>query len=250
MSVIYIGDRAVGKTELAKKLTSRQYEYVQVTNLTEDDLEVIPSIYDPATQSTVPTRTIDSRVLQMKVRLNRPVSFDVDWTDTPGEMWSSQWKSDHVAEWQKFLNDARNSQAILLLLPPYRNIKGLKTDLIDQDILITKTQWCNRFERWVEFFTQHCPKAEQIALCLNKADLFCQIEAEARELIYDPSGRGKDWVDRHRYVYRKYFQPLSSKIEKINSQRSGLAIRCFITTIYNRTLLELPWLYLASYLAI
>jgi hypothetical protein len=256
MSIIYIGDRGVGKTCLAMELTNRQNKYLQVTNLTKEDLQAKPSMYDPALGEVPPTNAIEQITLQMKAHLNRPLNFSVDWIDTPGEMWKEsmsqeepEWRRNNPSEWRKFLQLADRSKGVLLLLPPYREMEGLQSRTDSREHFITKTQWCNRFDLWVDCFDRYFPKIQHIALCLNKADLFCHLEREAQELFYDPNGRGKDWVDRHRYVVRNYFPAISSKIEEFNRSRRGLAVRCFITSIYNRTLLELPWLYLASYLA-
>ena len=48
---------------------------------------------------------------------------------------------------------------------------------------------------------------------------------------------------------QKYFQPVQAQIIEITKKTSGVPVRCFITSIYNRSLLELPWIYLASHLA-
>ncbi|NES74190.1 MAG: hypothetical protein F6K24_57885, partial [Okeania sp. SIO2D1] len=92
-------------------------------------------------------------------------------------------------------------------------------------------------------------QARPIVICLNKADLIdCSLEQEISKLAYLPHGSTMNWLQRHNYVVNRYFLPLKSQLEQINSSRSGLSVRCFITSIYHRSLLELPWIYLASYL--
>ena len=66
----------------------------------------------------------------------------------------------------------------MLILPPHRGM-----DLqpgIDVEQFVTQKQWCNRFERWVEFFHHQCPNVRHLAICINKADLFCDVEAEGK----------------------------------------------------------------------
>jgi len=57
------------------------------------------------------------------------------------------------------------------------------------------------------------------------------------------------WQERDNYVFQRYFRPIHPQINQLNRSIQGLTIRCFITSIYNRKLLELPWIYLGSHLA-
>jgi len=57
-----------------------------------------------------------------------------------------------------------------------------------------------------------------------------------------------DWVDRNRYLKDKYFRPIHAQIQAIDKAIYGMTVRCFITSTQNRSLLELPWLYLGAYL--
>lgn len=114
---------------------------------------------------------------------------------------------------------------------------------------MNEQQWYNRFERWVKFFQEDCSKARHILICLNKADLFCNLYEEASMLAYNPYGSQMNWQHRHAYVLQRYFRPIYSHLEQLNQNILGLSVRCFITSIYNRSLLELPWIYLGSFLA-
>jgi hypothetical protein len=82
-------------------------------------------------------------------------------------------------------------------------------------------------------------------ICLNKADLFTDIEQESKRLGYNSKMR---WHDRNMYVIENYFKPVYEQLKIIAQNNSGL-VRCFITTIHNRELLELPWIYLGSHLS-
>ena len=114
---------------------------------------------------------------------------------------------------------------------------------------MSQQQWCNRFNRWAEFFQQDCSKLRHLVICLNKADLFCNLEQEAAKLTYNPNGAQMNWQQRHMYVLQRYFRPIQPQLQEINQSIRGLSLRCFITSIYNRSVLELPWIYLASFLA-
>jgi len=248
VGVVYIGDRAVGKTYLAMELANPQSNYVKVSSPNYENLRRI--LFDEdlgVTRATDAQKVVDERYLDIQVRL--PTGFKqvtVDWIDTPGEIWRKTWQSDNPEQWKKFLEAARKSEGILLILPPYREI--LKPG-IEAEQFMTQQQWCNRFNRWVEFFRQDCPKARHLLICLNKADLFCDLEQEAIKFAYNPNGAQMNWQQRHNYVFNRYLRPIQSQLEQINTSISGLSVRCFITSIYNRSLLELPWIYLASFLA-
>ena len=248
MGVVYIGDRAAGKTHLAMELANPQNDCVKVSSPDYENLRAL--LFDDnlgGTKATSAFNPMDEHYLDIQVRL--PTGFRqviADWIDTPGEIWRKTWQSDNPEKWKKFVEASRKSEGILLIVPPYREI--LKSDINPEEFM-TKQQWINRFDRWVEFFRQECPKVRHIVICLNKADLFCDLAQESIKLSYQPNGSQMNWQQRHNYVFNRYFRPVQPQIEQINKSVSGLAVRCFITSIYNRSLLELPWLYLGSFLA-
>ena len=248
MGVVYIGDRAAGKTHLAMELANPQNDCVKVSSPDYENLRAL--LFDDnlgGTKATSAINPMDEHYLDIQVRL--PTGFRqviADWVDTPGEIWRKTWQSDNPEKWKKFVEASRKSEGILLIVPPYREI--LKSDINPEEFM-TKQQWINRFDRWVEFFRQECPKARHIVICLNKADLFCDLAQESIKLSYQPNGSQMNWQQRHNYVFNRYFRLVQPQIEQINKSVSGLAVRCFITSIYNRSLLELPWLYLGSFLA-
>ena len=174
-----------------------------------------------------------------------PKLISLDWIDTPGEIWQRGWSPNNQSEWQIFLRLINNSEGIMLVLPPYREI--LKSN-INLHEFITRQQWVNRFERWVEFITQYCSQVRHLAICLNKADLFCHIDQEESKVAYASQLTKMDWLDRHQYVYQEYFEPLNTQLQEIHYNIYGLSISCFLTSIKSRPLLELPWIYFATYL--
>lgn len=251
MGVVYIGDRAVGKTHLAVELANPQGYHVKAELLNQSYENLKENLLEPD-GTAKETKDIRARPLTVEVQLmTGRTQIPVDWIDCPGEIFRQSWQSKNPQEWQDFVESVRQSEGILLIIPPYREI--LAPDKLtpenNVDKFITQEQWCNRFQRWVEFFVRDCPQARQIVICLNKADLIVRdLEGEASKMAYEPHGRGIDWFDIHSYVTKHYFGALASQLEQINRSRAGLSVRCFITSIYNRTLLELPWIYLATYL--
>ncbi|MBP0020078.1 MAG: hypothetical protein J7647_21305 [Cyanobacteria bacterium SBLK] len=249
MGVIYIGDRATGKTSLALELANPSSQYVTVTHPDYENLKAL--LYDETTGQTRATDAVQAiydRALEIQVQLpTGKKEILLEWLDTPGEIWRTYWQrvDENQLEWQKFLNSIVESEGILLVVPPYREI----VSGANREDYITQQQWCNRFERWVKFFRQDCSKVRHLVLCLNKADLFCDVNKEASRLAYIPNRSPMTWQKRNAYVMQRYFAPVQKQIEQLNQNISGLAVRCFITSIHNRHLLELPWIYLGSFLA-
>ncbi|UJB68983.1 hypothetical protein HRE53_21540 [Acaryochloris sp. 'Moss Beach'] len=250
MGVVYIGDRAAGKTHLAMELTNPNYQFVNTTNL---DYEVLKaSLYNEDYGGTKPTDAAQPAYdyyLEINVKLPTGIKqIKVDWIDTPGEIWRKSWQTGNPNQWQSFLKKVQVSEGIVLVMSPYREI--IKPDVGDIDDFITRHQWCTRFARWVKFFQQDCPRARHILLCLNKADLIkgTNLTEEAQKLCYYPDGSRMNWQSRHMHVLNRYFRLVEPQIKAINQSTSGLSVRCFITSVYNRQLLELPWIYLGSYI--
>jgi hypothetical protein len=246
MGVIYIGDRMAGKTHLAMESSNPQGIFVKGDEATYRRLRGL--LYDTTTDSTEATeanKSIHNYILELEVRLRlRSKKIIVDWFDTPGEIWRNSWQANNLDEWNKFLQQSRNSEAIMLILSPHREL-DLK---VDPEIEIppgpfpTLEQWRNRFDEWVNFFCKHPLKAKHLLICLNKADLFCHLDEQLEELSK------RDWLDRHLYLYHRYFRPIRSQIDEINNHCPDLSIRCFITSVKSRPLLELPWQYLGIFL--
>ena len=230
------------------ELANPKSHYVKVCHPDYEYLKAF--LYDDViggTRATDAEKEVDPRYLDIQVKL--PTGFKqvtVDWIDTPGEIWRQTWQVDNPGKWKNFLDTVRKSEGILLILPPYRE---LLNQGVNAEEFMTQQQWSNRFNRWVDFFRQDCPKARHIAICINKADLFCDFNHEALKLAYNPNGAQLNWQQRHSYVLQKYFSSIHPQLEQINKSISGLSVRCFITTIYNRSLLELPWIYLGAFLA-
>jgi hypothetical protein len=248
LGVIYIGDRAAGKTHLALELANPQSHYVKVI---APDYQYIKSLlYDENLQKTKPTEADKSSYDQyLNINVQLPTGnkeINSYWLDTGGEIWRKYWQEENQSKWQGFLTKIRESEGILLILPPYRQLVNHQPNAED---FITQQQWCNRFQRWVNFFRYDCPKIRHLLLCLNKADLFCNVNQEGNLLGYIPNRSRFNWQQRNQYVYDRYFTPIHPQIKELNQSISGLSVKFFITSIHNRNLLELPWIYLGSFLS-
>jgi hypothetical protein len=246
LGVIYLGDRYVGKTHLALELANPLFEYVKVLSPEYKDLK--PLLWDAeknspkATDEDSPTQ---SKLIDIQVKLPVPRQILVEWVDTPGEIWRPSWQQKNVDGWQFFLDMVKESTGIIVVLPPYREMISVGKDA---DLFLTQKQWCNRFEKWTNFLTTNCPNLKHLLFCMNKADLFCNFQQESTKLKYNPKGSTMNWQQRNSYVSQRYFRSIKPYLEQITDKNPNLAIRCFITTVYDRSLLELPWLYLGSFL--
>jgi hypothetical protein len=199
-------------------------------------------------RATNSAKAVYNRYMEIQATLptgNKQIT--IDWLDTTGEIWRKSWQEDNPQEWKIFMENISSSEGVLLVLPPYREMLEMHPQKDEYPLL---EQWTIRFNRWVDFFRNDCPNLKHILICLNKADLFCQnLDQESAKLAYKPYNAPMNWQQRHVYVCNKYFRPVLPKLEEINQNIRGLSIRCFITSIHDRSLLELPWLYLASFLA-
>jgi GTPase SAR1 family protein len=237
LGIIYIGDRSVGKTHLATELANPNNHYVKVNS---------PYLNTPPLPTDA-QNSIHNKTIELEIQLpSGQKQLTLNWIDTPGEIWREHWQKQKATEWQNFLNTIQQTQGIILVLPPYRQI--IIPSLDNPENYITEKQWCNRFNRWLDFFRDQCPQIRHLLLCLNKADLFSNSETEGKKLGYLPHNSLLNWQQRNTYVTQKYFRPIYPQIFQLNQSINGLSVRCFITTIYNRHLLELPWIYLGSFL--
>ena len=249
MGVIYIGDRRTGKTHLAMELANPKTNYVKVCNPSYENLKVM--LYDDdegGTKATDSAKGVYNCYMEIQATLptgNKQIT--IDWLDTTGEIWRKSWQEDNPQQWKIFMENISSSEGVLLVLPPYREMLEMHPQKDEYPLL---EQWTMRFNRWVDFFRNDCPNLKHILICLNKADLFCQnLDQESAKLAYKPHNSAMNWQQRHVYVSNKYFRPILPSLEEINRNIRGLSIRCFITSVHDRSLLELPWLYLASFLA-
>jgi hypothetical protein len=257
--VIYIGDRYAGKTHLALELTNPNTKYVAVTNQNYTTLKSILVSEEERVEKTRPTDAnvaLIERYLDINVQLpSGEKRLSVDWIDTPGEIWRQTWQADNPEEWQQFLDGARTSEGILLVLAPYREAldpRAVEACLDSPENYVTQKQWMVRFKRWVDFFNRECANAKHLVICLNKVDLLrgFNLGKESEKLSFDPYFSRLNWHQRHAHVCREYLGCIQKDLIEINRHRSGVSIHCAVTTIKDRGLLEIPWIYLATFLTV
>ena len=129
MRVVYIGDRAVGKTHLALELANPQGHYVRVSLVNQNYQSLQANLLN-LDGTTKPTQTIERRSLNVEVSLPIGISkIPVDWIDSPGELFRRSWQSGNINEWEDFKEIVSKSEGIFLILPPYREILQPHIDL-------------------------------------------------------------------------------------------------------------------------
>ena len=232
--VILIGDRAVGKTQSVRKLLESPTGKITINNI------------DPNLIATDSTQTLVDNTLVIQASLNAKKRRCVNWIDTPGEWNRSEWQSDpeRATDFDKYQAQLKTANAVVLLLRPYRNAGRAQISdraIIQANEISTEIQWCRRFARWTKFLNINCPQVRHLNLCLSKADLFCDVDTEAT--VIDSKG----WLERSYYVQQRFFPKNKLFQKSLQAIRTG-GVRFFIVSINNRTLLELPWLSLATHL--
>lgn len=256
--VIYIGDQAVGKTTLALELMKPGQGLVTATPFTVNYTTLKDLLLD--SQGRVkPTGEIlafkkaivDDYSFEVDMTINNvPCSYTCQWLDTPGEIWQQSWQSYNHSEWQNVLNTFKSVDGILLILAPYREIILFTPPNDDPSNYLTRKQWIKRFDRWVHFFNHQCPKIRHLIICLHKVDLVCSaqdLSVEIQKLSYNPNDPNWQW--KNTYIKQRYFSVIREQLQQLDQGMSGRTVRCFISSTQYRDLLELPWIYLGSYLA-
>ncbi len=241
MSVIVVGDRAVGKTTMVHYISDPKD---QDRVIVEDGPD--PSVKDerPPTEELEPDTPI-------KMVVNLPIKrqIQVQWTDTPGEAFTrKQWRQDQPSAWDGLKTKMNQSCYLILLLPPHQGIikESLLTSTQSKDEFPKPEIWQNRMEEWLNFLSQECPKVKHLLICLHKADLVCDnIGAEADRWRYQIDSFS--WNDYSSNIKRTYFNSLHGVIFQYQRKHRGQLVSFFMTTIKQRALLELPWLYIGSY---
>lgn len=245
--VIFIGDRASGKTRLIEALINTKHKYVQVSNL--EDSHSLTFISNNI--ETLPTDRIYEIPLNLHIRLPTGIKkiekIEINLFDTPGEILQRSWQLNNPLEWETVLENLKNSRVIFLILPPYREM--LKSKIEETDYFATAEQWCNKFDYFVNVLVENCSKVPHIFLCLNMADLFCDnLDTESKKLAYDPTRtRQMSWHQSNDYVCQRYFNLIRKQIQRLRESMPITSIRCFITSALDRSLVELPWIYLRQF---
>lgn len=244
MSVVVIGDRAVGKTSMKCALAKNQDGCVQFTEEDRNRIkEQYPGYFNDEYQLPR-TKSIDENPYTLRVRMRGGERLiQTQWADTPGEAWETlEWREKNLSQWDTICQKVKEYEAIMLLLSPW---KGLIGNSIDDEDIRDSQDWTNRVIWWLKTLKEYCNNDQYIMICLNKADLFCDIKDKAREYPNTPTA--DFWLEYSNEVRQRYFQTVEKEI--CSFRRPGNPIKFFLTTQDNRTLLELPWMYIAPHLA-
>ena len=248
MSVVVIGDRAVGKTHMALALA--ELPAGSKVRIIDPSAEILrEELTSRDTGAMVPTSEKKERPIKLEVQLNKREIIDSVWIDTSGEIWETDWQNENFNAWNEFKQNIGKNLAIILLLPPYQSIVSQElinrasSDMtLNRDKLMDTDRWCRNLEAWLKFLNQHCPRVHHIAICLHKADLFCEnLDAKAREM----NGHS---VDRQSKAMQSFFAVAKAReVIKCNN-REPIPFQFFITSVSHSDLLTAPWLYLSPYI--
>lgn len=265
MSIIFIGDPGVGKTtlvvELAKPSPSKSVSrYVEVLSPSYEELNELRQRRqrEDGTEVFETTATEGKQVRELQIRVELPTGskrdLQVQWVDTPGELWKNNRENpsnNSREEWEELLSAFQAAKGIILVLSPHCN--RLKSQHVRQAWLETQDlrqrffdyeEWIQNFDNWLNFLSQNVKISQQVIICLNKADLFCEdCEAVTQKLPLEPSNL--DIKKIQDYFLENYFQEVQDRMTEYHRRTQGNSLNVFITTKDNRLLLESPWIYLA-----
>lgn len=251
MSVIVIGNRAVGKTSMIVTL-AKGTKNVKVVQPNADRL--IERFSNPETGEIAATFEVKDPIsLSLSVNLpsGKGQEFEVRWIDTPGELWSNlKARKSNPQEWKKLIETVSKSKAVLLLLPPYLyRSKPLELEEGEEPEELDPQTWKTQLKNGLEFLRNNCPYAQHLLIAIHKADLFSNnLDEDEKNWQYNPDKPFR-WSDYDEHIRKTYFDLAYDIIREHNSQPPYLSPQFFVTTIYQPNLLELPWVYLGSHLA-
>ena len=230
--VVLIGDRAVGKTSMVHALCTPPHDKVEPKEGPSGDV--------------APTDSMEIKNLTIIVELPAGnIELSLVWIDTPGELQTNRKKQEDSPEiWSNFCQEVKDSDYVMLLLPPHQGLLNHK-NIPDIDDFPTSQQSQNRFQKWwVPFLSQNSQKAKNILICRHKADLFiAEINAVVHQYRY--SNEGFSWKNYFDFSSR-YFTEVDSDMSQYKKNHIHQQVRLFVTTVENRSLLELPWIYIAT----
>lgn len=248
MTVACIGDRGAGKTHLILELANPNYRNVRVEY--PDFLQLKLLLYDEKSKSTLATdasKPFHKMDIKFEVKLpSKLKKINVSLLDNSGEVWRKYWQETNHDKWQHFLEEFQKISAVILVLEPYRDIIREEDK---RESYITLRQWVNRFNNWTEFLISQGRNLKHIVVCISKADLLLNYPRELMFFDYDPRKSGKSIALADEYTSKAYLSHVADQIALINrSLDKCLPVKSFLTTIYKRETIELPFIYLASYL--
>ncbi|MBD2775238.1 GTPase domain-containing protein [Iningainema tapete] len=248
MSVVVIGDRGIGKTSMVVALAKSATKHVKVVS----NPEIIARRFNVEENRIAGTAQMTQETLLINIDLpSGQRQIQVLWIDTPGEAFSNrEWQTNNPTAWRDIKQQISQSAGVILLLPPHRDLiqPNRLDERTDTNDLPINQAWVNRLEHWLNFFSENCTNYQHILVCIHRADTFCDIEYEGKKWRYDNS-RNSLLYEYNNYIFKTYFTAANDLIRQYNSRHYPSNLQFFITTTDHPSLLELPWIYLGSYLA-
>jgi hypothetical protein len=250
MNVIIIGNQKVGKTSMVVALAKGT-----------ENVKVIPSgpggkiatLSNDSIEKLAGTSQKEEEPLLLRINLPSDPERDVrvQWIDTPGEAWSKPaWQQSNPEKYQDLVHTLGQSQAVLLLLPPYRyRIQSQEIeDTPEFEEILDPETWKKQLKERLTLLRSHCPSVQHILISIHKADLFHNLEEEKNTWQYNTNASFL-WGKHDTHIRETYFSLADDIIREHNSQPPYLNPKFFVTSIHHPTLLELPWVYLGAYFA-
>jgi GTPase SAR1 family protein len=232
--VVLIGDRGVGKTSMVYALFETPHEKVEPKEGPSGDFAATDKI-----------ETGNLGVIVVLPAQN--IELSLVWIDTPGELQTNRKTQDDNPEiWEKLCQEVQTSDYVMLLLPPHQGLCHNK-NIPDINSFPTSEQSKNRFKAWwIPFLSQNSQKAKNILICRHKADLFiANIQEVGNQYKYRYANEGFSWKNYCDFSAR-YFREVDDEISQYRNNPRHQEVRLFVTTVKNRSLLELPWIYIAT----
>lgn len=258
MDVVVLGDRAVGKTSMVAYLAGYSMEKDSRVKITTPDPKRLAEDLRPETGKGA--GTADASLRQLTIEVQRPKGafkeINVFWMDVPGEIFqeNSNRRQSGDEDWFSIIEGIQKSKYIILLIPPHRGmvkeefIQSIPEELNPERTLPTEEQWRTRLCRWFDFLDKNCSEAKRILISIHKADLFCNVNSVANNWLYTPERIGTSFWREYNNFAKGFLGSARQDIRKYSETEAGANTEFFITSVANKDLLELPWLYIGLYL--
>ena len=266
-SVMFIGDRGVGKTTLAVELANPKFESRRVKITSHSYQQLMDEYYKPVTEfnedgqpekfwQAIATPEEKNQQLNIQVTLPSQLvsTFSLRWLDTPGELLSSSphnLATDDFDFSHKIIKSLETARGIIFVLTPHRNLvdpkrlRKIQEPIRDPDrIFPPYDKWVKQFRNYLNALEKHATAQHQILFCLNMADLFC----EPKDLVKDLGLMSTDAKFMHiqDIIVNRFLPSERPLIDQYHRRTRGNILNFCVTSKYNRSLLEFPWTYLAS----
>jgi len=271
-----MGDRAIGKTSMLVALADTSTaQIVHMVKPNPDKFRrehgrkrkiYLPTPSDPNNflledvDDGPPAGTDELKEEKIELRVDLPSGRDIipfQCFDTPGEAWDNpKYSSIQPKIWSQIEERISKSTYVLLFMPPHKKMidpvrvvsSPTLINYLDVEELLDLGKWKAQLSSRLDFLWNKCPKLKYVLLCLHKADCFCDVDQIGTKWRYKPRG-GNNWTLYCNSVQQEFLSDASEIIADYSEIPRKPRIRPFVTSTLNRSMLELPWIYLASLMA-